>query len=118
MSEVMKVYASLHAHSTHSDGVYTPKELVRVAKDEGYGAMAVTDHDTITANKELAEECRKAGLESIFGCEFSTTSKTTGLNYHITAFHFDPEHPEMRRYLDDLSEKETHQTRELFKRGV
>lgn len=118
MSEVMQVYASLHAHSTHSDGVYTPAELVKVAKDEGYKAMAVTDHDTVTANAELKEECEKAGLESIFGCEFSTTSTTTGLNYHITAFHFDPKEPEMKKYLEDLSEKETHQTRELFKRGV
>ena len=118
MSEVMKVYASLHAHSTHSDGVYTPAELVKVAKEEGYGAMAVTDHDTVTANAELKEECEKAGLEAIFGCEFSTTSTTTGLNYHITAFHFDPSYPPMKKYLEDLSEKETHQTRELFKRGV
>ena len=118
MSEVMKVYASLHAHSTHSDGVYTPAELVKIAKDEGYKAMAVTDHDTVTANAELKEECEKAGLEAIFGCEFSTTSTTTGLSYHITAFHFDPTYPPMKKYLEDLSEKETHQTRELFKRGV
>ncbi len=116
--ESLKLYATLHAHSTHSDGVYTPRELVKIAKAEGYSAMAVTDHDTVTANKELSDECKKAGLESIFGCEFSTKSKTTGLAYHITAFHFDPNEPQMKKYLDDLSEKETHQTRELFHRAL
>lgn len=118
MSNISKIYASLHMHSTHSDGEYSPAELVKIAKEEGYRALSVTDHDTVTANEELAIECKKAGLESIFGCEFSTTSTTTGLWYHITAFHFDPEHPEMREYLDNLSEKETHQTRVLFHRGV
>ena len=48
MAEVMKVFASLHAHSTHSDGVYSPRELARVGKEEGYGALVLTDHDTIT----------------------------------------------------------------------
>ncbi len=118
MSGKLEIYASLHAHSTHSDGVYSPRELARIAKEEGYSAMAVTDHDTVTANEELRIECERLGLESIFGCEFSTRSKTTGLAYHITAFHFDKEHPEMKKYLEDLSEKETHQTRELFRRGV
>ena len=35
MAEVLKHYASLHMHSTHSDGVYTPKELVEVGRAEG-----------------------------------------------------------------------------------
>ena len=39
----MEIYANLHLHSTHSDGKYTPEELVLLAKGEGYGAIAVTD---------------------------------------------------------------------------
>lgn len=31
--ETVKMYANLHLHSTHSDGVYTPAELVRIAKE-------------------------------------------------------------------------------------
>ena len=34
----MKLYANLHLHSTHSDGIYTPKELAKIAYDEGYRA--------------------------------------------------------------------------------
>lgn len=30
-----KNFANLHAHSTHSDGIYTPAELVQVGFDEG-----------------------------------------------------------------------------------
>lgn len=119
MSEIMKLYASLHAHSTHSDGVYTPSELVRVAKDEGYAAVALTDHDTVTGNAEVKAECERLGLESIFGVEFSAGSRLyTDNSFHMTAFHFDPEYPEMKEYLWQLSQKETDQTRVLFARGV
>ena len=118
MAEVLKHYASLHMQSTHSDGVYTPKELVEVGRAEGYRALALTDHDTVTGNREVMEECKKAGLDAIFGIEFSTVSAECGYSFHMTAFNFDPEYPEMKEYLRKLSEKESDQTRILFERGV
>ena len=105
-------------HSTHSDGVYSPKELVEIGKKEGYKALSLTDHDTVTGNAEVMEECKKAGLDSIFGIEFSTISAECKHGFHITAFNFDPEYPEMKEYLYKLSEKETVQTQLLFERGV
>ena len=118
MTNIPKQYACLHLHSTHSDGVYTPRELAEIARDEGYGAIAVTDHDTVTANEPLLRECDKLGLECIYGVEFSTVSEKNNISYHMTAFHFDPEQSDMREYLRILSERETHQTRVLFDRGV
>ena len=46
VNEIVRSYANLHLHSTHSDGVYTPAELAKIAYDEGYRAMSLTDHDT------------------------------------------------------------------------
>ncbi len=109
----MELYANLHSHSTHSDGVYTPAELVRIAKEEGYGAVAVTDHDTITGFPELRDECEKLGMEYIFGAEFSTQE-----NFHIVGFDFDPEEPNMKRYLWEMSERETNETKTLVERGL
>jgi hypothetical protein len=37
MSRLLSHYANLHTHSTHSDGRYAPDELVRIAKEIGYG---------------------------------------------------------------------------------
>ena len=111
-------YACLHLHSTHSDGAYTPDELAAIAKKEGYGAIAVTDHDTVTANVHLKRECERVGLECIFGIEFSTKSEKNNISYHMTAFDFDANQPDMREYLKILSDKETHQTKVLFDRGV
>ena len=118
MAEVMKVFACLHSHSTHSDGVYTPEELATVAKNEGYGAFSLTDHDTVSGTADMMAACAAAGLECIAGIEFSTHSRDTGIGFHMTAFGFDPEYPELKDYLVKLSEKETDQTRRLFHRGV
>lgn len=118
MAEVMKVFACLHSHSTHSDGVYTPEELATVAKNEGYGAFSLTDHDTVSGTADMMAACAAAGLECIAGIEFSTHSRDTGIGFHMTAFGFDPDYPEMREYLKILSDKQTHETYQLFKRAV
>ena len=120
----VKLYANLHTHSTHTDGGYAPKEIVRAAKIEGYGAVAVTDHDAATGYPELKAACEKEGLECIFGVEFSAPSalladkKMMEATFHIVGFDFDPEYPTMKKYLEDMSVCETEQTHVLFDRGV
>ena len=120
----MKFYANMHTHSTHSDGGFTPRRLAQAAKEEGYGAIVVTDHDTVTGYGELKEECEKLGLETIFGAEFSSPSSMLAefteqaATFHICGYHFDPEYPPMKQYLEDMSIRETDQTRVLFERGV
>ena len=41
-------FANLHLHSIYSDGAQTPDELFTKAKEMGYGALAITDHNTVT----------------------------------------------------------------------
>ncbi len=118
MATILKQYASLHMHSTHSDGVYTPEELARVGADEGFGALVLTDHDTVTGTDEMIAACKSRGLECMMGIEFSTWHRATGKKPHMTAFHFDPEYPEMKDYLSRLSEKETYETHVLFNRAT
>ncbi len=114
----MRKYANLHTHSIHSDGEFTPAELVTIARAEGYGAIAITDHDTVTAYPELKRECDRHGLECLFGCEFTSPIKELGEYFHITAYGFDPEHPALSDYLDKISTAESERTRVLFERAI
>ena len=121
----MKLYANLHLHSTHSDGVDTPTKLAQLVYEEGYKAAALTDHDSVSGNAEFMEACRALGMESIFGIEFSAKTELfknqkTGKPgfFHLTAFDFDPEYPAMKEYLHQMSMRETDQTRILFHRGI
>lgn len=47
-SQNVQVLASLHTHTTHSDGAALPHEVVDFYHAFGYGALAITDHDRIT----------------------------------------------------------------------
>ncbi len=123
----MRLYANLHIHSTHSDGGFPPRQLAQAVNTEGYGAAALTDHDTISGYKEFRSECEKLGIETILGAEFSSPSKLLRENctadnlsreFHICGYHFDPEYPPMKEYLRGMSFRETEQTRTLFERGV
>lgn len=111
------MYANLHNHTTHSDGVYTVDEITEIAYKEGYRAFAVTDHDTVTGNNEMPAAGQRWGIESIFGCEFMTKSDSLGMGFHLTAYDFDPTLPEMKDYLYKCSLNMTEKTRIIFERA-
>lgn len=43
---------NLHAHTTASDGAYTPEEVIRAYKGAGYDFLAITDHRKLTAARD------------------------------------------------------------------
>lgn len=108
-------YANLHLHTIHSDGVYSPAQIARIAKEEGYRAIAISDHDTETGYPQLKEACEKEGLECIFAVEFTTR---TPIPCHMVAFDFDPEYPPMRKYLDQMAQTQTDNTKRCFDLAV
>ncbi len=111
----MDFYANLHLHSTYSDATLSPEELARRVRREGYRAASLTDHDTAAGCLPFAEACAKEHLECIQGTEFSAGGP---VNFHIIAFEYDPEYPPMKSYLEKMGEKETKQTREVFRMAV
>ncbi|HEU4977875.1 MAG TPA: error-prone DNA polymerase [Solirubrobacteraceae bacterium] len=64
-------YVELHAHSAFSflDGASLPEELAAAAADRGHGALALTDHDSVSGSMEFAQACRGLGLRAIHGSE-------------------------------------------------
>jgi predicted metal-dependent phosphoesterase TrpH len=83
----------LHAHTTKSDGTLTPAELVRLAKESGLAAVAVTDHDTVGGLAEARAEGEKLGVEVVPGIEVSTGWQHTEI--HLLGYLFDPAAPEL-----------------------
>lgn len=47
-------FESLHNHTRASDGPYTYLEVLAAAQDNHYGVMALTDHDVVISEKDLA----------------------------------------------------------------
>ena len=91
----------LHIHTTASDGTCSPAEAVRLAKDTGLRALAVTDHDTVEAHAEARAEAARVGIEFVPGIEISTKY---GVAVHILGYYIDAEKPGMRSLLDWIVE--------------
>ncbi|MGI8781774.1 MAG: PHP domain-containing protein, partial [Solirubrobacteraceae bacterium] len=68
------MYAELHAHSAFSflDGASLPDELASAAAELGYGAIALTDHNSLSGSMELAQAAKGIGLKAIHGAEVDT----------------------------------------------
>ncbi len=60
-----------HSHSSVSDGLDSPEELVRKMRDAGLEAFALTDHDTLQGLPQARAEAKKFGLDLIPGAEVS-----------------------------------------------
>ena len=73
--------ADLHVHTTHSDGVCSPCEVVVAAARVGLSALAITDHDTLSALAVARPEAGRLGVELIAGIEL--TAEREGRELHI-----------------------------------
>lgn len=65
--------ADLHSHSTVSDGLLTPAQLVRRAHANGVGLLALTDHDELGGIAEARVEAAQLGLRLVAGAEISVS---------------------------------------------
>lgn len=81
----------LHSHSTRSDGVMQPAEVVRRAAGRGVRALALTDHDEVSGLGEARVAAEAAGLRLIDGVEISVSWH--GHTIHVVSLAVDPANP-------------------------
>lgn len=74
MKKNLSERADLHIHTTFSDGVFTPVEVVERALGIGLGAIAVTDHDCIEGIEPAAQAAKGTSLEVVPGVEISAAA--------------------------------------------
>ncbi|WHI52489.1 PHP domain-containing protein [Microbulbifer sp. MLAF003] len=80
----------LHCHSTASDGILSPAQLVSRAKCQGVTLMALTDHDTVDGVAQAQEAGDQLGITVLAGIEFSSlwgrrSIHIVGLNVDLTS---------------------------------
>jgi len=75
------LYAELHCHSHWSllDGASSAEELVLRARELGYEALALTDHDGLHGAMEFAQTANAFGVRPIIGAEVTLQG-----GFHLT----------------------------------
>ena len=89
----------LHCHSTASDGVLSPREVVLRAFEQGVNVLALCDHDTVAGIDEAKQTADEIGIALISGVEISTDWEGRGI--HIVGLNFDKMHPKMLALLEN-----------------
>jgi 3',5'-nucleoside bisphosphate phosphatase len=92
--------ADLHVHTTHSDGACSPGEVVRAAANVGLGALAITDHDTLSAIEIARPEAERLGIELVSGVELTTEYE--GREFHLLGYFFRADDPALSAMCADL----------------
>ncbi len=91
--------ADLHTHTSRSDGVLEPAELVRQAHAAGIRLLAIADHDNLAAYRELTgpiADPLPVGLELVPAVEINAVTHGLGLDLsegelHIVGLGVDPD---------------------------
>jgi len=87
----------LHNHSYYSDGVLSPTEVVRLAKQQECDIFALTDHDTIDGLNEAKTEAERLGMEFIPGVEVS--AMWSNMTIHILGLGIDADNKALQAGL-------------------
>ncbi len=87
----------LHNHSYYSDGVLSPTEVVRLAKEESCDVFALTDHDTTDGLSEAKTEADRLQMHFIPGVEVS--AMWNNMTIHILGLGVDAENEVLRAGL-------------------
>jgi predicted metal-dependent phosphoesterase TrpH len=101
----------LHSHSTRSDGLLSPADLVRRAAQRGVDVLALTDHDELAGLEEASEAARESGLRLIAGSELSVSWRDITL--HILGLGIDPACPTLREGLAAIRSGRTDRARRI-----
>jgi predicted metal-dependent phosphoesterase TrpH len=96
----MSATIDLHCHSTISDGLFSPEELVTHAHKQGVEVLALTDHDDMGGLGAARETADALGMQFINGVEISVTWKKRTL--HIVGLKVDPDYAPLKNALDGV----------------
>jgi len=99
----MNEWVDLHLHSNKSsDGDFSPFHLLNLAKEHGFRAISISDHDTVAAYPEALELSEERGVEVIPSIEITTLFD--GREFHLLLPFLDWKKKIVRRILDRVAE--------------
>lgn len=106
----------LHTHTTASDGVLTPTQLIEQAAENNIGTIAITDHDTVNGIAEGMKAAEKFNVMLIPGIEISTKADSFDEEIHLVGLFINPQNPELLHELELLKTFREKRNRKIIER--
>lgn len=107
----------LHTHTTHSDGTVSPGDLIKLAKQKNLTAIAITDHDITSANREALSCGQASGIEVVPGVELSVDHRLPqGGHLHILGLFIDPQNTPLNQTLQRVRDERDKRNKKILSR--
>jgi len=94
------IYADLHVHTNHSDGICEISEIMKMAVKGGIKAIAITDHDTVNQFDEIKNYGNSMGIEVVKGVEMSCYDFDVFKKVHIVGLWINEKTPHIKELCD------------------
>ena len=88
----------LHCHTTVSDGLVTPTDIIRLASREGITSFAISDHDSVDGLDEAIQSAAALGLHFTPAIELSVNFP--GASFHLLGYGIDHKNQDL---LDQIA---------------
>lgn len=106
--------ADLHLHTIASDGLYTPAQVVELARRCGLAALAITDHDTFAGIGPARQAAEGSEVEVIAGVEI--TCEFEGRELHLLGYFIDLDYTPLVQALARIRQARTDRFAEMVER--
>lgn len=103
---MLKGRFDMHTHTTASDGVLSPRELVKRAYSLGLSGVAVTDHDTLSGLDEAGKAVELLNMRLVAGVELSCelADEAGAVEVHILGYFVEKPGEELLAKLKELQQ--------------
>ena len=106
----------LHTHSTASDGLYAPEELVRLAHAAGLQVIGLADHDSTDGLAPAIEAGQALGVEVIPAIEVNTDLPGKQGEVHVLGYFIEYERADFQHALSVLREARAQRGQRMVER--
>lgn len=109
------IYADLHVHTNHSDGVCEIADVISRAKEKGISVLAITDHDTVDHFDEIKKFGNDFNVDVIKGVEMSCYDYDVFKKVHVIGLWLNDDTPHVKKLCDETLRCRDNYHRELIK---
>ncbi|NLV74228.1 MAG: PHP domain-containing protein [Chloroflexi bacterium] len=114
MTSQPSIRADLHIHTTCSDGLLTPEQVVSQAIAQHLDVIAITDHDALDGVIPAQNAARGSQLRVLSGIELS--AQTLGSEVHILGYFINPLDEGLQGALAGLQQARLTRAQEMLER--
>ncbi|HUV31484.1 MAG TPA: PHP domain-containing protein [Acidobacteriota bacterium] len=110
----MPQFIDLHLHTSCSDGVHDPEQLLVLVRKADLAAFSLADHDTLDGYRAIRDIVTDSDPELIAGIELSVS--VNGEDLHMLGYLLDPDNKVLVSALGEFQERRNQRGRLMVQR--